>query len=891
MSFLEFMVSSTEYQNLNSLFGLGRVILWLIIQIMVMVCNLVEGIYNHIFSLFNVVYSDSVVNFIQSWIGFLWIPIAISIIILGYNLIMGDESEGKVKIKTFGRNICLLALIIFGLPYLFIGHAGGNSSAVFIDKNTSGYSSSGNITSGNPGLIDFFTNDNGNGIITGVSELSGMSQSGASHTYGLVIQNIYDLKHIYKQAEQNTDNINSKTWSSLYIDGEKITKNTYQYISNGKVVNKKGDSILNVNVCEIIDYDDVGNIGDGDLTVVDVMADGYDYGIFFKDDNSKDDIHEYLVGDTADTEGLTSNSNYKPSEVKARDWLFKSIHNEVIRQYDDDENVKQVFYSSEGKTQSGVIFGLGSTFPFRYRVEWGTMFIQLIATTIILLLTSYKIARIIYEITVNQFLALFFGAADLSNGQRVREILKSIVSLLLSLLFAVVLVEFYFIVSSAVNTITFSSDFSANNWMRALVNLFVAMAAVKGPSVLEKVLGVEGGLSGAWRDMASVNRMTKPARNAAKTAVKGAAIMGAAGGYFAYKRHQGKSDERTRHKNGNQRKIGGPRDKSRTEVAGNESQFSAARRSGSNLGRSPEEQMKTASGNNAANAEMARQSRDISGEINNKNANEAANKYRSNIQNAAMAEQANARLNGDEISDREALQRAYENSGFDAEQSESLASRDVAEGSYSDKKEKFENSISAKAQQKLSDSPLDYQNQMEAYNEAATDHYKALGFDDATAQSMAEETAGKVLVDDKQGEIRTRASEMMRTNPDLSETDAINTASQEVLNSRSVGYTGSTLDAGTQIISQGTLKEGVKSGRIANNVIREKAETNTRSSSLRNDMNPAAKAAATMVGGYFVERAAETLHQTGTAVGSSSYSRKNAKRTERQYKKLQRGRK
>ena len=901
MSFLEFMVSNTEYFGFSSLMGVIRHILWGLTWILTSLCNVVENIYNHIFSLFGVIYSDKVVNFLQGWIGYLWIPVAISILILGYNLIMGDATEGNARVKTFVRNLCLFAIVLFGLPYLFIGHGNTNNASVFTNPNANGYSMAnnraeyGDIYSGDAGLIDYFVKDNGSGIIKGVSRLSGNTNDG-THTYGIVADNTYDLKLIFLQVE-NRDKSEAKStlWSQRVLEAGKIKKNIYQKTNSaGKAVSNADDSIMSLSINEYTDYELVDKLGQDKYKISDVMVDGYDYGIFFEDDNSKDDIHEYFINNEPNASTLTSNQYYKPQNVSLRQYLFKSYHPEVIRVYNSEGEKTSVWYSSNGKTQSGAIFGIGSNFPYRYKVEWGVMFIQLIATAVVMLLTSYKIARIIYEIVFNHFLALFFGAADLSNGQRIKEILKSIVSLLLSLLFAVVLVEFYFIVSDSAKTIQFiPNDETANKWMQALVQFFIAVATVKGPSVLEKILGVEGGLSGAWRDMGTA---TRPARRAAGAVArgagklaKGAAIVGAGAAYYGYNHHKGKVQAREENKNSNQNKIGKGKgakgkDNSRVEMPGDAKQFSAINNGKQEKKLKPGDAQKGANGENAANEKMARQGRDLGNEVNNtaksyQERDAIANRYQSNIHHSALAEQAK---NG--LDDKEALQRAYESSGFSKTEAESLANRDVTSGSFAETKDKFDNSISANAQERLANNPGDYSSEMEAYHAAASEHYRELGFDSSTAETMATSKAQSVLVDDKQSAIRSKAMEYQRGS-DMSDVQALNKASEDVLGAESVGFKGSASEAASHIYYTGSLEEGVVSGRIANNAARESAETNTRSGSLNHSMNPGAKAAVAIVGGYFVERMAETLNDAGQQSGYNSYNAKQHKKDAKAYKK------
>lgn len=904
MSFLEFMVSNTEYFGFSSLMGVTRYILWGLTWILTAISNAVETIYNHIFSLFGVIYSDKVVNFLQGWIGYLWIPVAISILILGYNLIMGDATEGNVRVKTFVRNLCLFAIVLFGLPYLFLGNV--SQAGVFVNgvfPSSSGYSQSssysyGNLY-GNGLLIDAFVNDNGQGITKGVSNLSGNTNDG-KHTYGIVADNTYDLKFIFMEVEiRDANEAKSTDWSQRVLETGKIKKNIYQKIdSSGKAKSNADDSIMSLFINEYIDYEVVDKIGQDKYKVSDVMANGYDYGIFFEDDNSKDDIHEYFINNEPNASTLTSNQYYKPQNVSLRQYLFKSYHPEVIRHYNGEGKKISVWYASNGKTQSGAIFGIGSNFPYRYKVEWGVMFIQLISTAIVMLLTSYKIARIIYEIVFNHFLALFFGAADLSNGQRIKEILKSIVSLLLSLLFAVVLVEFYFIVSDSAKNIQFiPNDEAANKWMQALVQFFIAVATVKGPSVLEKILGVEGGLSGAWRDMGAA---TRPARRAAgavargagklaKGVAKGAVTVGAGAAYYGYNHHKGRAQAREENKNSNQNKIGKGKgakgkDNSRVEMSGDAKQFSAINNGKQEKNLKPGDAQKGANGENAANEKMARQGRDLGNEVNNtaksyQERDAIANRYQSNIHHAALAEQAK---NG--LDDKEALQRAYESSGFTKAEAESLANRDVSSGSFAETKDKFDNSISANAQERLANNPGDYSSEMEAYHAAASEHYRELGFDSSTAETMATSKAQSVLVDDKQSAIRSKAMEYQRGS-DMSDVQALNKASEDVLGDKAVGFKGSASEAASHIYYTGSLEEGVVSGRIANNAARESAETNTRAGSLNPSMNPGAKAAVAIVGGYFVERMAETLNDAGQQSGYNSYNAKQRKKDAKAYKK------
>ena len=266
----------------------------------------------------------------------------------------------------------------------------------------------------------------------------------------------------------NGTNMATTSWMD-YLESGQIRKNQFYKRGTTSVVN--GSGILETNITEKISVDNLKkeDFGDGDegesFHISDVLVSSYEYGAFFSNNDSYFDstvLRELLTSygydlDNLSPQFITGLFSYLPEteadKTVVKRWLFSTKHGGITRMFGSDGKVVGVTYSNDGKTDQ--FFDFINPYPFRYRVEWGALFIELIAAAIVLFLTSYKIARIIYEITVNQFLVLFFGAADLSSGQRTKEILKSLFGLVLSLFFAVVMVEFYFIIAEAVNHITF----------------------------------------------------------------------------------------------------------------------------------------------------------------------------------------------------------------------------------------------------------------------------------------------------------------------------------------------------------------------------------------------------------------------------------------------------
>lgn len=904
MSFIEWMVSNMEYCDMGAMFGLGRTILWWLTNILVWAASVIESLYNNIFKVFSVIYSSGVSSFIGRWIGFLWIPIAIAIIILGYNLIMGEDSDGSLRMKTFMRNLCLLVIVVASIPILFTG-VSGNSDSSFAVKLFQG-------------------SGNNNSITNGVSQMAG-NMGTTSNTSRTVVENIYDLQFIFNQA-RNKGNF-TKNWSSMIDDGT-IRKNSF-YDTSGNIVN--GDAVMNITPWDTIVSDDADDNDkyDKDLKMEDCYVNGYDYCVFSSDTNNKTSFASvastrrvpYWTPDNIiniiyqrGNQPVTTAGLSDKMDLEARIFFFQTIHNNVWQiDSDDDGTTNFVFIDNNGKTKTSMWFvDVGSTYPFRYHVEWGRMIISLLMSIIVLYLTSYKIVKLIYEVTVNQLLVLFFGAIDLSNGQRAKEVMKSTCSLLASMFFAVILVQFYYLLTSAVNGLTFVSNSSTNGWIQTLINVFIGMATIKGPSVLEKVLGISGGLGDEWRETGMLNRTAvKPVARATGKVVKGTAILAGAGAVYGTTKAMGKRDERKDREN--ERKNDRNRGSSTGEVnsSGDSSQFKMAQSKKSQNSTANVNNNKDASGNSAANNDVARQGRDISEAIQRDNiqqdkaekfstdngvikrstpeqrTTQQADKYRGAIHNAALAEQVKGQVKGG-MSDKDALTKAYEGSGFSKDDALRLANRDLENNSFAEKKESFANSISAAAKEKIQDSPLSYASSADAYADAAEQHLQALGFSASEASKINESTglSKNVMLEDNQELIRNEANALYSSGAVATDEEAVQQAIVNYSSDSSGNYDnryGSLDNAVSTILANGSLEEGIVRGRTANNIAREQAQINTRSDGLRNgrdnfELSPGLKTATYVGLGYMKGRSVETIARAGYESGRKKARKQEIKR-------------
>lgn len=438
------------------------------------------------------------------------------------------------------------------------------------------------------------------------------------------------------------------------------------------------------------------------------------------------------------------------------------------------------------------------------------------------------------------------------------------------------------------------------------------MATIKGPSVLEKVLGINGGLGDEWRETGMLNRTAvKPVARATGKVVKGTAMLAGAGAVYGITKAKGKHDERKDRENErNNDRIHGS---STGEVnsSGDSSQFKMAQSKKSQNSTANVNNDKDASGNSAANNDVARQGRDISEAIQRDNiqqdkaekfstdngvikkstpeqrTTQQADKYRGAIHNAALAEQVKGQAKGG-MSDKDALTKAYEGSGFSKDDALRLANRDLENNSFAEKKESFANSISAAAKEKIQDSPLSYASSADAYADAAEQHLQALGFSASEASKINESTglSKNVMLEDNQELIRNEANALYSSGAVATDEEAVQQAIVNYSSDSSGNYDnryGSLDNAVSTILANGSLEEGIVRGRTANNIAREQAQINTRSDGLRNgrdnfELSPGLKTATYVGLGYMKGRSVEIIAKAGYESGRKKARKQEIKR-------------
>ena len=102
---------------------------------------------------------------------------------------------------------------------------------------------------------------------------------------------------------------------------------------------------------------------------------------------------------------------------------------------------------------------------------------------------AYKNTRVIYEILVSRILVSLY-AANLSSERKVVKILESIRDSYFALCFTVISLKSYFLFVEYLNSKT-----EINGLARGIIILFIAWCVIDGANIIEKLTGVDAGLS------------------------------------------------------------------------------------------------------------------------------------------------------------------------------------------------------------------------------------------------------------------------------------------------------------------------------------------------------------------------------------------------------------
>lgn len=179
-----------------------------------------------------------------------------------------------------------------------------------------------------------------------------------------------------------------------------------------------------------------------------------------------------------DLELLSINEVLKPDDVKAES---KDLVSNRIYYRKDDLQLKEIY--------NGVAWtDLLNEYYYRYDVEWFTVIVGLVSLIIVYVCLAYKVVRILYEVVVQRLLAALYSA-NLSSGQKTLKILDSIKDSYITLILVMVCLKIYLLAFKMVGETQFAA------FSKVMLLFFLALAVADGPNIIQKLTGLDAGLS------------------------------------------------------------------------------------------------------------------------------------------------------------------------------------------------------------------------------------------------------------------------------------------------------------------------------------------------------------------------------------------------------------
>lgn len=106
MRFVDYMLQYTKANGIGDYF-VFRPILAALVSLMYNILNSIESIYQASFQMFGFIYSTEVINWIRPWIGYLWVPLAVAVFVLGINILVNNDDIIKKAYRKIRSEFCL----------------------------------------------------------------------------------------------------------------------------------------------------------------------------------------------------------------------------------------------------------------------------------------------------------------------------------------------------------------------------------------------------------------------------------------------------------------------------------------------------------------------------------------------------------------------------------------------------------------------------------------------------------------------------------------------------------------------------------------------------------------------------------------------------------------
>ena len=191
---------------------------------------------------------------------------------------------------------------------------------------------------------------------------------------------------------------------------------------------------------------------------------------------------------------------YNSLDERTDEW--RNIDITAVMDYDDGELKKGYWDKHMEKDDEGkwTEEKLSTWIPFMdnyyYRWQfssWAYPIIMLLILSIVLVFTGFRCGIFIINIAMAEIYLPFISATDIASGQRTKEAIKHFFILFGSIFLCIALLGLYFIGYKWI------SEHITAMLPKMILQVALAYQVINGPNLIERILGVDVGVGGAWK--------------------------------------------------------------------------------------------------------------------------------------------------------------------------------------------------------------------------------------------------------------------------------------------------------------------------------------------------------------------------------------------------------
>ncbi|HFL3561938.1 TPA: pLS20_p028 family conjugation system transmembrane protein [Clostridioides difficile] len=203
----------------------------------------------------------------------------------------------------------------------------------------------------------------------------------------------------------------------------------------------------------------------------------------------KDNLTDLYYLDKNNFDSL-ENKNNIPEELVSKIFINEEVEDGKVENKDVFKNKLNIDTDGEKKvTKLGKVFGVFSEKYYRYHLNFFIIIITLACTTVTQLFTAIKVAQLIFELAFTKLFATMYAFADISSGQRLKDIVKNILSIFAVIFSTALLLKLYLLYSNWITTID-----NDNIFLKIFLMIGGAFVVIDGPNIIERTLGIDAGI-------------------------------------------------------------------------------------------------------------------------------------------------------------------------------------------------------------------------------------------------------------------------------------------------------------------------------------------------------------------------------------------------------------